>query len=215
MKRLTMALIVVGLLLLMAVPVFATAQEPAHQLTVDGVTYSPTKVVGSGPTVHYETPDSNPTEAFSERHQWVGNGSENLPCEGGIHWIDNKNLLTISHCLPGSSTTTTSTPTTTSSTTTTVAPTTTTSIPVTTTTAPVTTTTAPVPSTTTTTSPTTTTTEASTTTTSTVPDTTTTPTLPETGIDVEASAKVALGLIGLGCLALVALRLTGSKGRGM
>ncbi len=80
-----------------------------HVLTVDGQEYSPTKVVGNAndPTVHYETPDTNPGAAFTERHDWVGNGSEKLPCEFGIHWIDNANVLTISNCLEGETTTTT------------------------------------------------------------------------------------------------------------
>ena len=75
------------------------AQADSASLTVDGVTYSPTKSVGNGPTNHYETPGANPSAAVSDRHEWTGNGSENLPCEGGIHWIDNANVLTISHCL--------------------------------------------------------------------------------------------------------------------
>lgn len=95
-------------------------------ITVDGVEYEATKV--SGPTIHFETPDINPQAAFTARHVWSGkHGAEHLPCEGGIHWIDNKNLLTISHCLE-SPTTTTVVPTTTTvpSTTTTTAETTTT-----------------------------------------------------------------------------------------
>lgn len=92
-------------------------------ITVDGATYEATQI--SGPTIHFETPDTNPSEAFTDRHVWEGHGSDNLPCEGGIHWIDNRNLLTISHCLlTTTSTTTTVIPTTTS---TTAPPTTTTS----------------------------------------------------------------------------------------
>lgn len=114
--------------------------EP-HRLVVDGVTYTePTKVVGSGPTIHWETPDTNPDWAYSTRHYWEGNGSEHLPCPGGIHWIDNKNVLTISHCLetPGTTTTSTTEPPTTTlppSTSTTTVPetTTTTKTPTTTT----------------------------------------------------------------------------------
>jgi len=100
-------------------------------IIVDGVAYDPTKIVGNGydATVHYETPDTNPQAANTDRHVWVGHGSDNLPCEGGIHWIDNRNVLTISHCLEVPTTTTTPVPetTTSSSTTTTESPTTTTS----------------------------------------------------------------------------------------
>jgi cobalamin biosynthesis Mg chelatase CobN len=81
----------------------ARADEPF--LNVDGNVYSPTQI--SGPTRHYETPDIDPTSAFSDRHVWTGNGSEHLPCPNGIHWIDNESVLTISHCLDGSTTTTT------------------------------------------------------------------------------------------------------------
>ena len=157
---------VIGLVLFIVFLIFAPdadGLEP-HELRVVGVKYAPTKVVGSGPTVHYETSDlvhpnlSKLTGSiWTERNVWTGNGSENLPCEGGIHWIDNKNVLTISHCLetPPPTTTTTTTP---STTTTTTAPPTTTSTTVATTTTStstppeVTTTTEP-PSVTTTTAP--------------------------------------------------------------
>ena len=157
---------VIGLVLFIVFLIFAPdadGLEP-HELRVVGVKYAPTKVVGSGPTVHYETSDlvhpnlSKLTGSiWTERNVWTGNGSENLPCEGGIHWIDNKNVLTISHCLetPPPTTTTTTTP---STTTTTTAPPTTTSTTVATTTTStsttpeVTTTTEP-PSVTTTTEP--------------------------------------------------------------
>ena len=128
--------IVLAVLVLVVLVVFAgTANGTGVEnlLVVDGVAYEPTKV--SGPTFHYETPDSNPTEAYLTghvyEHVWAGNGSEHLPCEGGIHWIANKNVLTVSHCLESpSSTTTTVPPSTTTSvmetTTTTESPTTTT-----------------------------------------------------------------------------------------
>ena len=174
-----------------------------HSLTVDGVTYSPTKVTGGA--VHYETPDVNPTTAFSERHTWEGNGSENLPCEGGIHWIDNENVLTVSHCLevtPPETTTTTEAP------------------PETTTTVPETTTTVPEVTTTTVTDPcddgdcgTTSTTEPDVpTTTSPVPPTPTTtppsappaPELPMTGPGETLMVIAAIGafLVGTGALLL-------------
>jgi len=97
---------------------------------VDGNPYEATKQ--SGPTLHFETPDTNPQAAYTERNVWQGNGSENLPCPGGIHWIDNKNVLTISNCLTAPETTTTPVPETTTTTlpnltTTTTTPSTTTS----------------------------------------------------------------------------------------
>lgn len=168
-------LIVVGLvLILVGGIVTAVGAEDAtlpgvsaHTLTVDGVAYAPSQL--SGPVVHYETPDTSPVAAFTERHVWNGvHGAEHLPCAGGIHWIDNANLLTISHCLPDPTTTTTTEQTTT----TTEATTTTTTEPTTTTTEATTTTTTVV---TTTTLGTTTTTEAVTTTTG--PDETTTTTV--------------------------------------
>ncbi len=137
-----------------------------YELTVDGVDYAPTKIVGNGPTVHYFTPATDTVgSAFTERHTWTGNGSGNLPCDGLVHWIDNANVLTISHCEESPGTTTTTIP-----------RTTTTTLPeVTTTTQVVTTTTTTVPSTTTTRPPTTSTTVVgSTTTTTQVGDTTTT-----------------------------------------
>lgn len=182
--RIALAAILLGTLgFLVTAQNLLVADDLPTIITVDGVTYEATKV--SGPTVHFETPDTNPSEAFTERNVWVGNGSEQLPCEGGIHWIDNENVLTISNCLPSATTTTTgaSTTTSTESTTTTSSPTTTTTVPSTTTT---------------TTTPTTTTSEASTTTSTTEPATTTTtttttpPSLPFTGPD-EAMA-VLLGL---------------------
>lgn len=154
----------------------ALGQEPPT-ITVDGVTYEATKI--SGPTIHFETPDTDPQEAFTARHVWEGHGSEHLPCEGGIHWIDNKNVLTISNCLDVPVTTTTTTPTST-----------TTTVPVTTTTTP--------ESTTSTTQPQTTTT---------LPSTTTEPTLPYTGVDDTVPwAAAALGLVSLGAVAVRAGR---------
>ena len=140
MRRAGALLSTAGLLVMLAAPALANSPGP---ITVDGVEYNATKV--SGPTVHYETPDTNPQEAFTERNVWTGNGSEHLPCPAGIHWIDNKNVLTISNCLEAPVTTTTQPP----GTTTTAAPpstTTTSTVPpttVTSTTAPQTTTEAP------------------------------------------------------------------------
>ncbi len=133
------------------------ASNGVHTLTVDGTVYAPTKIVGNGPTVHYYTPGTTPSVAYTERHTWTGNGSGNLPCEGTLHWIDNANVLTISHCEyeTGTTTTTVITPTTTTlpptTTTTQVVVTTTTRPPTTTTTVPRTTSTTVVDSTTTTT----------------------------------------------------------------
>jgi hypothetical protein len=84
----------------------APAEGP-DTITVDGVEYQATQK--SGPVSHFETPDVNPAEAFTDRNVWDGNGSENLPCEEGIHWIDNANVLTVSHCLGETEETTTTT----------------------------------------------------------------------------------------------------------
>ena len=147
-RRLLIAGAVVLLALALSAGLVASSDASSdHVLNVDGTDYAPTKVVGSGPTVHYETPDTNPAAAFSERHVWTGNGSENLPCEFGLHWIDNANVLTISNCLEGRTTTTTTEP----EVTTTTEPEVTTTIPDVTTTVPEDTTTT-VPDTTTSTS---------------------------------------------------------------
>ena len=176
----------------MVIGVGRAAATTDFLLTVDGVTYAPTKTVGEGPTYHFETPGANPQAAFTDRHTWSGHGSENLPCEGGIHWIDNENALTISHCLEVPTTTTT------------VPPTTTTEPPTTTTTVPETTTTTEPPSTTTTQPETSTTTSAP-------PVTTTTTQPPELPFTGPGEVLLALGiagmaLVGLGVLALRATR---------
>jgi LPXTG-motif cell wall-anchored protein len=215
-KRIVIGLVTIAMLLL-ARPVWAT---PTAQLTVDGVTYSPTHI--SGPVYHYETPDTSPLVAFTNKHTWNGvNGAENLPCPGGIHWVDNKNLLTISHCLPWEEPTTTTT-TSTTTTTTTEPPTTTTTEPPTTTTTEITTTTTTEP--TTTSSTTTTVVQPTTTTTSTVvstteapsttsvpPTTVTTvvttttvpPELPMTGIPAGMLTLFGVGLLILGIATLI------------
>jgi len=196
MKRTIAAL--AATVIAMSIGIGAAAATPEFLLDVDGVTYSPTKVVGNGPTYHFETPDANPQAASTSRHTWSGHGSENLPCEGGIHWIDNENVLTISHCLetPPETTTTTEPPTTT-----------TTEPPTTTTTEPATTTTT-VPETTTTTEPEETTT--------TLPATTTT--IPEVETDIPeelpftgTGETMALGLIGAALLGLGVLALRYGK----
>lgn len=192
MRRL-MALSVLCLVLggLLA-PLAAAGDVP--EITVDGVVYSATKVVADGKTVHYETPDVDPDLAFTDRHVWVGHGQENLPCPGGIHWIDNENVLTISNCLP-EVTTSTTLPTTTSSS---VITTTTTE----TTVPSSTTSTVPEETTTTTTEPTTTTTQPSTTTTQTTPTT-----LPRTGpINADLAAAFAALLLGVGTFVVLMVR---------
>lgn len=159
MKHLVNTLLAVAVFVLMggalptafADPTVQPVADDGYFLIVDGNRYLPSEV--SGPVRHYETPDTSPLEAYSDRHVWEGNGSEWLPCEGGIHWIDNANVLTVSHCLDVPPTTTTTTteppPTTTTTTTTTQPPVTTTTAPPTTTTSTTTTTTEP-PATTTT-----------------------------------------------------------------
>ena len=159
-------------------------------ITVDGIVYEATKV--SGPVIHFETPGSNPLVAFTARNTWTGHGLENLPCEFGVHWVDNANVLTISNCLGGDTTTTTT------------SPSSSTLPPETTTTVPSTTTTTVFTSLTTTTLPATTTTMSETTT-STVEDepcswptcrelTGPTPTeLPETGITTNAGLLALAG----------------------
>ncbi len=81
------------------------AADVPHELTTFSGTYTPTKV--SGPVVYYETPDIHPViaTAHTERHTYMGNGSENLPCPHGIRWIENSNLLTVLNCLLGTTTT--------------------------------------------------------------------------------------------------------------
>lgn len=194
MRHLATALLLT--LLITAAPALAA---PTHQLTVDGTTYAPTKVTGGA--VHYYTPaPPQPTAASSERHIWdPKHGAEHLPCTGRLHWIDNANLLTISHCEEAPDvTTTTSEP-----------PPTTTTVPQTTTSTtepPVTTTTGP-PDTTTTEPPTTT--VPSETTTS-APTTTTLPEecdgddceLPYTGFPLTAFALVGGALLVLGAAAV-------------
>lgn len=91
-----------------------------HQLVVDGTAYDSTKEAGA--SIHWETYGDPQHAVFAERDQeWYpgDNGSEHIPCDYGIHWISNDNVLTISHCLEAPPSTTG--PTTTSSTT--VAPT--------------------------------------------------------------------------------------------
>lgn len=178
--------IVLVTVLLIGIAVPVTAQD-SHSLTVDGTVYSPTKVVGNDadPTVHYETPDTSPTVAFSERHDWVGNGSEHLPCEGGIHWIDNKNVLTISNCLETESSSTTT-------------------LPPTTTSQP-STTTIPEQTTTSTTPSSSTTLPDSSTTTS--PSSSSSSSLPVTGVPSSTMLGVSMGLLSLGGLAILTARM--------
>ena len=91
---------VLSLLAIGAAPAFGDPPpegEGPDTITVDGVPYDATQKSGS--VSHFETPDENPQEAFTSRHTWEGHGSEHLPCENGIHWVDNTELLTISNCL--------------------------------------------------------------------------------------------------------------------
>lgn len=180
-NRILATIFLLLIILLTMVPT-ATA-EADHTLHVDGISHSPSKIVGNdaNPTVHYNTPDTDPTVAFTERNSWTGNGSEHLPCPNGIHWIDNKNVLTISNCLGGETSTTTTTPTSTTITTVTTVPSSTTSTS---------------PTTTSTTTPTETTTTSTTSTT--VPKTTPT-TLPKTGLNHSQASGIAslMMLVGL------------------
>lgn len=186
---------VIAWMLVIVVMVSMTLKADAAEaptITVDGVTYEATKI--SGPTTHFETPDSFPKDAFTERNVWAGHGSEHLPCQGGIHWIENNNNLLISHCLAAPAPTTT----------TSVAETTTTTGPSTTTTTLVpssSTTTARSSTTTVTTPPTTATTEGPTTTSAPPPSTSTTGELPYTGAgETGALAALALVLVAWGAL---------------
>ena len=170
MKRFGAVAMAAGLItLLLSGVALALPTGDTATLVVDGTSYTSYKKSGSA--YHFNTPDVNPQSAYVvDGHTWTGNGSEHLPCEFGIHWIHNKNVLTVSHCLDGPDETTT---TTTLVTTTTVPETTTTVPETTTTTVVITTTTVPVTSTTISTSSTTvvetTTTVPGDTTTSTVP----------------------------------------------
>ena len=161
-------------------------------ITVDGVAYEAGEPFEAN-VDHYYTPytGADPVTAYTDRHDWTGNGSDNLPCLGGYHWVDNENVLTISHCLPEEPTTTTTSTTSTTSTTTTV---------------PETTTTSTVPETTTTSTPE----DDPTTTTTGAPTTTTTkpPELPYTG---PSDWLPALGAIGLGLVALGTATLIGNR----
>jgi len=199
MRKLYATILAAGLVMLLALPAFASVGN----ITVDGVEYPPVAPFNSE-VAHYFTPGASSVgSAFTARHTWNGvHGIDNVPCDGTFHWIDNNNLLTISHCVSGSTTTTVPDTTTTVPDTTTTVPDTTTSttVPDTTTTVPDTTTTTTVPDTTTTTVPDVTTTTTPDTTTTTVPTVTTTvpTTLPRTG----AANMLPWGIGGLILLAL-------------
>ena len=190
------ALLHVVLIVLMALSFASIALANGPFLNVDGVVYTPSQV--SGPVNHYTTPDISPSSAFSDRHVWLDNGINNLPCMFGIHWVDNANVLTISHCLEGETSTTTTTP---STTTTTITESTTTTIPEETTTTIETTTTTNQESTTTTIVGTTTT-VGDTTTTVRVPE----GTLPVTGIGVAGLGLAAAASFLLGAILVLARR---------
>jgi LPXTG-motif cell wall-anchored protein len=89
----------------------AGASDGDHVLNVAGASVNSYK--HSGSAIHWETRVIGRSESvtYEERQQtWTGNGSEHLEdCEGGLHWISNENVLTISHCLDDDETTTTST----------------------------------------------------------------------------------------------------------
>lgn len=141
---LTLAAGAVALAIVPAEPLAVSGSTATHVLYVDGTPYNHTQV--SGPVIHFETGPIVGGEdvTFPERDQvWDGNGSDNLPCEFGAHWVSNENTLNLSHCLEGPDDSTTSSSTTSSTTTSTTQPTVTTT-PTTVTTTPTTVTTTPV-----------------------------------------------------------------------
>jgi hypothetical protein len=93
---------VAALAIVPAEPLAVSGSTATHVLYVDGTPYNHTQE--SGPVIHFETGPIEGGEdvTFPERDQvWEGNGSDNLPCEFGAHWVSNANLLTLSHCLDG------------------------------------------------------------------------------------------------------------------
>ena len=111
--------IIIGLVLILAAFTPTNGQEVGEAplavvaddvLFVDGIAYDRGEPLNAAVS-HYYTPytGQDPVSAFTARNVWTGNGSDNLPCEGGYHWIDNENLLTISHCLEVTTDTTTTT----------------------------------------------------------------------------------------------------------
>ena len=109
----TAALLAAGAISVADSPVGASAT--GHTLVVNGASYE--SYQHSGAAIHWNTPTNTVGSAsFNDpetgRNQvWTGNGAEHLPCPGGIHWISNDSVLTISHCLddPNPTTTTTTT----------------------------------------------------------------------------------------------------------
>jgi hypothetical protein len=102
---------VAALAIVPAEPLAVSGSTATHVLYVDGTPYNHTQE--SGPVIHFETGPIEGGEdvTFPERDQvWEGNGSDNLPCEFGAHWVSNANLLTLSHCLDGPDETTTTVP---------------------------------------------------------------------------------------------------------
>lgn len=198
--RTFLGVIAVAVLVLVALVAFAGTADGAPQPNslfvqeqgdTDGVVYLPTKITPGG-TFHYETDNTNPSQAYLNNHVlgdlvWTGNGSEHLPCEGGIHWIANKNVLTISNCLEAPPTTTTS------------------PVETTTTTELSTTTTTPVASSTTTPETSSTTTETTVPSTSTLPP----PTSPPTSPPVDQDGPSELPYTGLSRTTLLALLAAG------
>lgn len=180
MKRLFL-LAVAAALMTLALPVAGATGD----LIVDGTNYGQPDKANQG-TRHWYTPTPNPKKAHVKGgHTWNGkNGKEHLPCDGLVHWVENKSRLVISHCEPGNTTTTSST----ISTTTTTQPTTTTTEvpPSTTTTLP------PDPTTTTsTTNPTTSSTTVTTQPSATTSSTSTSSTVPATTPNVPPTSDPA------------------------
>jgi hypothetical protein len=81
-----------------------------HILVVDGVAYE-SEFENEG-TIHWYTPATDAVgEAYFGDVVWRGQGSENLPCEGELHWVYTKgaSLLVISECVPVAPTSTSTT----------------------------------------------------------------------------------------------------------
>ncbi|MFO7548072.1 MAG: hypothetical protein R6X29_04255 [Acidimicrobiia bacterium] len=84
----------------------ASAEDP-HILVVDGVEYD--HAFETRGTIHWYTPGVDEVdEARYGDVVWDGQGSENLPCEGELHWVYSKvaKILVISECVPAAPTTT-------------------------------------------------------------------------------------------------------------
>lgn len=111
MKRIVAALVAGLAAMAFTLPALAAT---SGDLIVDGTNYGQPDKVTPG-TRHWYTSTPNPKSAsVVGGKKWDGkNGKEHLPCNGLVHWVENKNRLVISHCEGGSTTTTTLPPTTT------------------------------------------------------------------------------------------------------